>query len=662
MDAEIQGLKNLIESASASDDAPIADKIRVDKGYENALGAALGDDIDAPESNEGALGWRDLGDMTNAPSLPEGAKPLSAHVKSPKALARRLSQVGVVADGDGERLAKDLAPGQRLVSEDGSLWRWDGFHRAADAPSAAAVRLAQKNRLDELEAGRGKLDNALSAAQEAMSKAEQHLDDAMEKERAARAARSDADRAVHNARGGLSAAEKEGSERAQRAAALGEAEGRLKRDMEEASARKERTQKAHDELPDLSLSETELTDLRAQVESLRGQLSEARAEYDGLKRQRVEREQRITQIKRDREAWVGRVERARLQIDALDRREQEARENMARLEKSPEEIEDKRKALIEQLDQAEVTRKEAADELANVESMVNDKDHAMRQAQEALLEARENFARFEAASQASEERKADLVHDIHEKFDCTPDEILEKVEVKNPDNLPDHDAIEKKLERVKAERERLGAVNLRADTELNEVKEQLEHLTSEKTDLEEAIARLRQGISALNREGRERLLAAFTKVNEHFGELFSKLFGGGSAHLEMIESDDPLDAGLEIMASPPGKKLQSLSLLSGGEQALTAMSLIFAVFMTNPAPICVLDEVDAPLDDANVERFCDLVDDMTKMTQTRFLIVTHNAVTMSRMDRLFGVTMSERGVSQLVSVDLMKAEQIGAVA
>ncbi|MCU0855500.1 MAG: chromosome segregation protein SMC, partial [Rhodobacteraceae bacterium] len=216
------------------------------------------------------------------------------------------------------------------------------------------------------------------------------------------------------------------------------------------------------------------------------------------------------------------------------------------------------------------------------------------------------------------------------------------------------------VQRLKRQREALGAVNLRAEEDAREVQTEHDTLVAEKADLEDAIRALRTGIASLNREGRERLLTAFEQVNSNFGMLFTHLFGGGEAKLVMVESDDPLEAGLEIMCQPPGKKLSTLSLLSGGEQTLTALALIFAVFLANPAPICVLDEVDAPLDDANVTRFCDMLDEMTRRTETRFLIITHHAVTMARMDRLFGVTMGEQGVSQLVSVDLRKAEQLVA--
>jgi chromosome segregation protein len=249
------------------------------------------------------------------------------------------------------------------------------------------------------------------------------------------------------------------------------------------------------------------------------------------------------------------------------------------------------------------------------------------------------------------------VHTIVTELECEPHRLGELAGVKPGADLPEIDKVEHRLENLRGDRERLGAVNLRADEELTEVEKKYAELVAERDDLTEAIRKLRIAIQSLNKEGRERLVAAFDVVNGHFQQLFTVLFGGGAAELQLVESDDPLEAGLEILARPPGKKPQTMTLLSGGEQALTAMSLIFAVFLTNPSPICVLDEVDAPLDDANVERFCDLLEDMRKRTDTRFVTITHNPITMARMDRLFGVTMAERGVSQLVSVDLQQAEQ-----
>jgi chromosome segregation protein len=276
--------------------------------------------------------------------------------------------------------------------------------------------------------------------------------------------------------------------------------------------------------------------------------------------------------------------------------------------------------------------------------------------------AREDLARAEERFEGARRRLTDVAREIHEVLEVEPDGVAPLAELTEGDVLPDVADVEATLDRLRRERERLGAVNLRAEEEAREVEEQHTKLTTERDDLVEAIRKLRLGIQSLNREARERLLASFETVNAHFQKLFTQLFGGGSAELQLIESDDPLEAGLEILAKPPGKKPATLSLLSGGEQALTAMALIFAVFLTNPAPICVLDEVDAPLDDHNVERFCDLLTEMTKMTDTRFVIITHNPITMARMNRLFGVTMAERGVSQLVSVDLETAAKFRDVA
>ncbi|MBN9592356.1 MAG: chromosome segregation protein SMC, partial [Alphaproteobacteria bacterium] len=267
-------------------------------------------------------------------------------------------------------------------------------------------------------------------------------------------------------------------------------------------------------------------------------------------------------------------------------------------------------------------------------------------------------ARDEALAESATARIEELKTRIRDELDAAPEELPERAELKEGEDLPALDVADKRVEKLKQEREQLGGVNLRAEEEAAEHEQRHASLTADRADLEGAIERLRRGIQSLNREGRERLRESFEKVNANFQTLFTKLFQGGEAKLTFTESEDPLEAGLEIYARPPGKRLQALSLLSGGEQALTAMSLIFAVFLVNPAPVCVLDEVDAPLDDANVDRFCNLLDEMTKLTATRFLVITHHALTMSRMNRLFGVTMAERGVSQLVSVTLQEAEQV----
>ena len=358
------------------------------------------------------------------------------------------------------------------------------------------------------------------------------------------------------------------------------------------------------------------------------------------------------------------IKSANEHIQELTLRKKKSEEELKKISSRPEEIAQRRGQLIETKGFAETERKFAADRLAEADNELKKIEGNLRKAQNDLANIRESKGRTEATKELAEARLKELDDESQEKFFCKPQNIIQKLEItEDLEALQfNMDRNEIKLERLKQQRETMGAVNLRADLETKEIDDELETMSTEKNELDAAIKKMRESIEELNKEGRTRLLKAFDTVNNHFKDVFVKLFNGGKAHLELVDADDPLDAGLEMMVSPPGKKLQSMSLLSGGEQALTAMSLIFAIFLTNPSPICVLDEVDAPLDDANVERFCNLLDDISEKTQTKFMIITHHALTMSRMDRLFGVTMAERGVSQIVSVDLKRAEEIGAVA
>ena len=358
------------------------------------------------------------------------------------------------------------------------------------------------------------------------------------------------------------------------------------------------------------------------------------------------------------------IKSANKHLEELTLRKKKSEEELKKISSRPEEIAQRRGQLIETKGFAETERQFAADRLAEADNELKKIEGSLRSAQNDLANIRESKGRTEATKELAESRLKELDEESQEKFYCKPQNIIQKLEI--TDDLEamrfNMDRNEAKLDRLKQQRETMGAVNLRADLETKEIDDELETMSTEKNELDAAIKKMRESIEELNKEGRARLLKAFDTVNNHFKDVFVKLFNGGKAHLELVDADDPLDAGLEMMVSPPGKKLQSMSLLSGGEQALTAMSLIFAIFLTNPSPICVLDEVDAPLDDANVERFCNLLDDISAKTQTKFMIITHHALTMSRMDRLFGVTMAERGVSQIVSVDLKRAEEIGAVA
>ena len=366
-------------------------------------------------------------------------------------------------------------------------------------------------------------------------------------------------------------------------------------------------------------------------------------------------DRRLATLATDKKDWVERQQGARNQIATLEQRTIEAKRDRTELENAPKVFGEKRSALTTEVQNAEAARRGCADRLQEAETALAQADRDARAALEAASAAREELARAEERFEGAKRRLSDVGREIRDMLEIEPAAVAELAEIGPTDPLPDLAEIEERLERLRRERERLGAVNLRAEEELREVESQHSSLTGERDDLVEAIKKLRLGIQSLNREARERLLTSFEQVNKHFQHLFTKLFGGGTAELQLIESEDPLEAGLEILAKPPGKKPATLSLLSGGEQALTALALIFAVFLTNPAPICVLDEVDAPLDDHNVERFCDLLDEMIKSTDTRFVIITHNPITMARMNRLYGVTMAERGVSQLVSVDLEAA-------
>jgi chromosome segregation protein len=384
--------------------------------------------------------------------------------------------------------------------------------------------------------------------------------------------------------------------------------------------------------------------------------------HDRLVRESQLRTARAGEIATQHGPWQRRAEGARTQLEQLAERRAAAESELEAISARPAEIAAQRSVLFDKISAAETTRKTAADALAEAETRLDEVGRELKGREARLGEAREDRVRRESAVAAADQALANLAERIAEKLGCAPEQTLATVEVQDDAELPDPESIETRLARLVHERDTMGPVNLRAEAEANELDERIATMNAEREDLIAAIARLRQGIQGLNREGRERLLTAFAEVDKHFQDLFTRLFGGGKAHLQLTDAEDPLEAGLEIYASPPGKKTQVLSLLSGGEQALTALSLLFAVFLTNPAPICVLDEVDAPLDDANVDRFCSLLDEIARASATRFLVVTHHRVTMARMDRLFGVTMGERGVSQLVSVDLSTAESFRATA
>ena len=655
---EIDSLRAILETEEEGAETPVANTVQAQPGFEVAAGAAFGDDIDAGLDKAAARYWQNL-DSLDTVDWSTGIEPLSKYIKTPDVLERRLEHTGLVADvAAGDALTSALKPGQALVDKIGNYWRWDGFVQKAGAPSQAAIRLEQKNRLAALEGQQSILAVSAKAADETVSTALEAYNKAQAAEQAQRDLRLAQERELAAHRRALVAAEQEAGKRASSVSMLKEAMNRRTVEASETAGRLKLIKDQIAGLPDAAKAEADLAEIRQKVESLRNELSTARSRFESLRREGQVRTDRLAAIATESGAWSLRVSSANKQVTSLNAREADTQKQLEAAEASPQDMDKKKRALLDQIAEAEKERSKTSDALIAAEQTLGEKDAALKEISAQLTAVRERQIRADAAQEGASERVKDISDQIKERFECAPTQILEKVELDTSDSLPEVTVLEIKLEKFKRERDRMGAVNLRADEELAEISEQLEHLVGERADLENAIARLRQAIGSLNREGRERLLAAFEIVNRHFGELFANLFGGGEAHLKLTDSDDPLDAGLEIFASPPGKRLQALSLLSGGEQALTALSLIFAVFITNPAPICVLDEVDAPLDDANVERFCNLLEDMTGRTNTRFLIVTHNAVSMARMSRLFGVTMAERGISTLVSVDLERAEEL----
>jgi len=637
LETEAKTLSKMLSLETRSLWPPVIDHISVEKGYEKALGAALGDDLDAPIDPSSPMHWTELAREGDDPALPDGVTPLARFVRAPGQLARRLAQIGVVDRNTASRLTGALRTGQRLVSREGDLWRWDGFVAAAHAPTGAARRLAQRSRFAQIDSELAEARGDVDAKRRALKTAQTAFDAANIAETETRTRERDLNR------------------QAARLSALAEARARLTMSRDEAGTAKAEAERALGAMAPAADLEVKLAQVRDEIAVKRARLAEVQAEHQAIAREAELADRRLATLAADKTGWVERQRGARNQIATLEQRIAEAKRDRAELENAPQVFAKKRSALLSEVQNAETVRRACADRLQAAENALAEADRDARAALEAASAAREELARAEERFEGARRRLADVGREIRDMLEIEPAAVAELAEIGPTDPLPDLTEIEERLERLRRERERLGAVNLRAEEELREVEAQHSTLSTERDDLVEAIKKLRLGIQSLNREARERLLASFEQVNRHFQHLFTQLFGGGTAELQLIESEDPLEAGLEIMAKPPGKKPATLSLLSGGEQALTALALIFAVFLTNPAPICVLDEVDAPLDDHNVERFCDLLDEMTKSTDTRFVIITHNPITMARMNRLYGVTMAERGVSQLVSVDLEAA-------
>ena len=650
LQAEIDALQYLLADLGDHDAAPIADQLSVSDGMETALAGYLADELSAPVGNGNQGFWREGSKASLSP--PDGTMPLADFVMGAPALAASLAGVGVVDDpSTAEALQFSLLPGQAIATKSGSLWRWDGFVRHANQSDKGAERIRQRRRLDALQDDAAKAGQKLDQSGAIANSSETTLIAAREHLQSCRSASMQAEQA------------------------FGDSRRRAESDALKLAAGHDRAAELNTSLDELATSlancEVEIAALaddaalaageaaaRAAAETSRTALAEAMQAESRLADLVGTATRRQSSCNQEANAWQQRLDGASGRIAELEKRLIDGNQEQHRLETLPETIAKQRLEIGDRLEIAEQNRQDAADALRLAETSLAEAESLQRDSDNALATARETQIRAEASEERCNATLAELKDRIADKLNCAPKDVAEIAGIADGEALAGLDVLEERVHRLIRERDNIGPVNLRAEAEMEDVATRITSMENERDDLIAAIGKLRAAISQLNREGRERLLKSFGDVNEHFKRLFKKLFGGGTAELQLTNADDPLDAGLEILASPPGKRLQSLSLLSGGEQALTALAIIFAVFLTNPAPICVLDEVDAPLDDSNVVRFCDLLRDICDQTDTRFLVITHHRMTMARMDRLFGITMEQRGISKLVSVDLQTAERI----
>ena len=632
-------LKRIIGSSFNTENSLI-DKLNVTPGYENALDALLGDELYYSVDDKDPIYWKSLNDYDDNVNLPYGCDPLSSYVTGSDAIKRRISQTGVVNQEDGIKLISELKYGQRLVSKDGDLWRWDGLVVSSRSASPASERLQNRNQLQDVIKSIAEFENNFSSIDKIKEKSVEIQNDVTN-------LKIELDR-INN-------------------------ETKNKDDLDKKILlSKEELSNLNKKLIDFNKDSSE--NLK-QLDGISASIIEFEAKFkniDDVKDKSDEIQNDITKFKieldrinteiSNKDDLDKKIPQTEKQISELTVRLKNLEEEKSKILSLPNEIESKKNSLQTLIGEAKNLKSNSEDKFINLENRLNDIRGKARKASEKEAQARESEGRIETLSQNNNDRMVEIRTQITKELSIEIEELTKLSNFSNENPRPTESIAEENYERFKTERELLGGVNLRADYELQEIQERFNETQSEREDLDKAISELKKGITGLNQESRERMKLAFNQVNLKFQEVFKKLFGGGNAELNFVDSDDPLEAGLEMLAQPPGKKLKSMDSLSGGEKALTATSLIFAVFLTNPSPICVLDEVDAPLDDANVERFCDLIDEMSKSVNTRFLIITHHALTMSRMDRLFGVTMQEKGVSQLVSVDLSTAEKFRKLA
>lgn len=629
---------------------------------EEAIGSVLGETLLAPilsddQSTENTTYWRDDFKTISPASLPESVIPIVTKITKSSILDTALKGVGIVNNKEiAFKLQKKLTFGQALTTPSGGLWRWDGFVQPQGVQNSYSERLQQIARLRLLQ-------NKLPSLEENQSLSEKRLDECFNNIKKYKDDLSNLQVKLSSLISESNQLElqntKVESKLLSSEALIKELKNTERMSLEELSELEKEFNNSLN-LPSLLAEELKV---RNNADQSRNELTDAMAAEQQIKSEESFQSRNLIQLGHQKENWKVREEEAKTRLISLEERLKTSQDEKNRLSTLPESFEKKEAELNIKIEEAISNRNIAADQLVKNETSLNDADKQVREAEKVVSTLREEMIKIEALLNLSKAKIQNIEERIFEKLKIKSTELNKFINTKEEDQpIKSIEILEKTLQRLLNERETLGAVNLRAEDEMNEMLNKIEVMSKERVDLEEAIAKLRSGIFELNKEGRQRLKESFEEVNENFKQLFQKLFGGGNAELRLVGNEDPLQAGLEVLASPPGKKMQLLSLLSGGEQALTAISLIFSVFLCNPAPICILDEVDAPLDDTNVGRFCDLLNQIVDETNTYFMVITHHRLTMAKMDRLFGVTMEQKGISKLVSVDLEQASRIRDIA
>lgn len=658
-DAEIVMLERFFKNETAHSFVPVLDKITTKQGFEKSLSRALGDSLVASLDTDAPARWKLCSTENNLPILPDNVESLLSYIIDyPDELKLCLSQIGFVHDEEaGNALQDKLLVGQSLVSSDGTYWRWDGYFVKAIATDRNAVYLEQKNKLKELKTLRDLESDVLSQAEANFLEAQNKEKSTKKEQEELYINIKDNESTLTKLRPALTKLQEKGNFISGEYTRL---EGIIKTSEEDILKLESSINEQNISLTALETSLSgsegeEIDTVKKELEIKKDALQDAIRNLDLFIQNQNTQRARLQAIADERINLQNRNIRAKSHLDNIVQRLETLEKKLADIKAQPKNYEKEQQELVESVAEYENERRQAALFLESRESELAQTTKALRDAENSLNNSRENRARIQAIVGSIEENVEKMRLQIEETLQLRPQEILKHAAMDMVQyKIDDLSRLKSEKESIVRERDLIGPVNLRAEQETETLEKELTTLLHERNDLIQAIDELRGGIAKINKEARERLLGAFDHVNAHFKNLFLRLFGGGNAYLKLIDSEDPLGAGLEIFAQPPGKALQSLSLLSGGEQTLASIALIFGMFLTNPSPICVLDEIDAPLDDANVDRVCDLLDEIAARGETRFLIITHHRLSMARMDRLYGVTMSEKGISQIVSVDMQQ--------